>query len=63
MEKIVMYPATKKQLYVLKVIAKTLGIDYEVGYDPKFVSKILQGREDVKNGKGVKIPIEKLWNM
>ena len=33
----------------------------ESAYDPEFVKKILQGREDVKNGKGVKIKIEDLW--
>jgi len=26
----------------------------ETPYDPDFVKKILEGREDVKNGKGVK---------
>ena len=30
-------------------------------YDTGFVEKILQGREDIKNGKGVKIDTEDLW--
>ena len=30
-------------------------------YDPEFVKKILQAREDSKQGLGVKIAIEDLW--
>jgi PHD/YefM family antitoxin component YafN of YafNO toxin-antitoxin module len=30
-------------------------------YNPEFVKKILQAREDSKQGKGVKIAIEDLW--
>jgi hypothetical protein len=30
-------------------------------YDPKFVKKILQGVEDIKNGKGVIVDVENLW--
>jgi hypothetical protein len=48
-------------LAALKLISRALGVTYELGYDPKFVSKVLQGREDVRNGKGVKITIEDLW--
>ncbi len=33
----------------------------ESPYDPEFVKKILQGREDYKNGKSVSIPLEDLW--
>ncbi|MEO3408009.1 DUF2683 family protein [Mucilaginibacter sp. CAU 1740] len=30
-------------------------------YNPEFVNKILRSREDIKNGKGVKIDVENLW--
>jgi hypothetical protein len=30
-------------------------------YDPDFVEKILQGREDIKNGKGIKVDPKDLW--
>lgn len=30
-------------------------------YDPEFVEKIIQGREDIKNGKGIKIATKDLW--
>ncbi|MCI4442429.1 MAG: type II toxin-antitoxin system Phd/YefM family antitoxin [Lentimicrobium sp.] len=33
----------------------------ESPYDPEFVKKILQAREDSKQGLGVKIAIEDLW--
>lgn len=66
MEAIVIHPKTKEQLAALKAFAKALKIDFETTesktpYNPEFVNKILQGREDIKNGKGVKIAIEDLW--
>lgn len=33
----------------------------EIPYDPEFVKKILQGREDSKNGKSVSIALDDLW--
>ena len=33
----------------------------ESPYDPEFVKKILQAREESMQGKGVKIAIEDLW--
>jgi PHD/YefM family antitoxin component YafN of YafNO toxin-antitoxin module len=33
----------------------------ESHYDPKFVEKILKGREDSKNGKSVSIALDDLW--
>ena len=50
----------------IKAFAKALKMDFETKssenpYDPDFVKKIIKGREDVKNGKGVKIAVEDLW--
>lgn len=59
-----MHPKNKEQLTALKAIAKALKIDFETKkspYDPEFVKDILQAREDIKNGKGVKTAIEDLW--
>ncbi|WCT11353.1 DUF2683 family protein [Mucilaginibacter jinjuensis] len=64
METMIMHPKNKEQLSALKAIAKALKIDFETKkspYDPEFVKKILDGEEDVKNGKGVKIAVEDLW--
>jgi len=64
METLIVQPKTKEQLTALKAFIKPMKIDFkaEIGpYDPEFVEKILQGREDIKNGKGVKISTEDLW--
>ena len=64
METLIVHPKTKEQLTALKAVIKALKIDFtsEKGnYNPEFVEKILQGREDIKNGKGVKIDLEDLW--
>jgi hypothetical protein len=64
METMILHPKNKEQLSALKAIAKALKIDFETKkstYDPEFVKDILQAREDIKNGKGVKIAIEDLW--
>ncbi|MEO7215757.1 DUF2683 family protein [Mucilaginibacter sp.] len=64
METLIVQPKTREQLAALKAFVKALKIDYtssESPYDPEFVEKILQGREDIKNGKGVKIDTKDLW--
>lgn len=64
MATLILRPKTKEQLSALKAIAKALKIDFEIDkspYDPEFVKKILQAREDFRNGKGVIIAIEDLW--
>ncbi len=64
METLIVRPKTKEQLTALKAFIKALKIDFkseESPYDPEFVEKILQGREDIKNGKGIKIATEDLW--
>ncbi|MNK97358.1 hypothetical protein D3C87_1176840 [compost metagenome] len=65
METLIVQPKTKEQLAAIKAFMKALKIDFKVEekspYDPEFVKKILQGEEDIKNGKGVKIATEDLW--
>lgn len=64
METLIAHPANKEQLNALKVFMKALKVDFKVEkslYNPEFVKKILESREAVKNGKGVKIAIEDLW--
>ena len=57
-----------QELYekAIKAFAKALKMDFETNasespYEPTFLEKIIKGREDVKNGKGVKIAVEDLW--
>ncbi len=66
MEAILIHPKNKEQLAAVKAFAKALKMDFETTdiknpYDPEFVKKIQKGREDVRNGKGTKIPVEDLW--
>ncbi|WP_295672834.1 DUF2683 family protein [uncultured Mucilaginibacter sp.] len=64
METLIIQPKTKEQLTALKAFIKAMKIDFKSEkspYDPEFVEKILQGREDIKNGKGVRIATEDLW--
>lgn len=60
-----MHPKSKEQLAALKAIARVLKVDFETEeaspYKPEFVKKIFQGREDIKQGKGVKISTADLW--
>ncbi|MDR3697942.1 DUF2683 family protein [Mucilaginibacter sp.] len=64
METLIIQPKTKEQLTALKAFIKAMKIDFrseKSPYDPEFVEKILQGREDIKNSKGVRIATEDLW--
>ncbi|WP_454802091.1 DUF2683 family protein [Mucilaginibacter phyllosphaerae] len=64
METLIVQPKTKEQLVALKAFIKALKIDFKSEkspYNPDFVEKILHGRKDIKNGKGVKIATEDLW--
>jgi hypothetical protein len=67
MEAITLHPKNKTQLSLLKKLATEMGMAFETKevkestYNSEFVDSILQSREDSKNGKGVKIPLEDLW--
>ncbi len=58
----------KKEFPVLKSLAKSLGFEIiekiEKPYNPEFVKEILEAREELKQGKGIKMTLEdidKLW--
>ena len=64
METLIVQPKTKEQLTALKAFIKALKIDFKSeksSYNPDFVEKILQGREDIKNEKGIRIASKDLW--
>ncbi|WP_026903745.1 DUF2683 family protein [Pedobacter glucosidilyticus] len=66
METLIVHPENKEQLAAIKAFMKALKISFEKKseespYNPEFVQKILAGRDDIKNGKGVKINPEDLW--
>lgn len=57
----------KKDLPLLKALAKRLGFEIEAQekpYNPEFVKEILQGQKDIEEGRGIKMnikDIDKLW--
>jgi hypothetical protein len=64
METLIIQPESIEQLTALKAFVKALKIKFkttDTKYSDSFVEKILQGKEDIKNGKGVKIAVEDLW--
>ncbi|WP_281227427.1 DUF2683 family protein [Flavobacterium aquiphilum] len=65
---IVLKNVKKKDFPVLKSLAKSLGFEIiqekEKPYNPEFVKEILEAREELRQGKGIKMTIEdidKLW--
>lgn len=67
METLIIHPENKEQLVAVKAFLKALTISFErtenhdESYSKEFSDKILQGRKDIENGKGVKLAIEDLW--
>lgn len=64
METLIIQPKSKEQLTALKAFIKALKIAFktkDTPYADEFVEKILQGKADIKNGKGIKISIKDLW--
>ena len=58
----------KKDFPVLKSLAKSLGFviieKTEKPYNPEFVKEILEARDELRQGKGIKMTLEeidKLW--
>lgn len=33
----------------------------EKPYDPEYVAKILQGQQDLKDGKGIRVTLDEIW--
>ena len=64
------HPKDKAQEKVVKAFLKALKIPFviepdstESPYDPAFVAKILEGREDFKAGKGVQVDLKKYFSL
>ena len=65
---IILKNVKKKDFPVFQSLAKSLGFEIveenEKPYNPEFVKEILQAREELRQGKGIKMTIEdidKLW--
>lgn len=60
------YPHDKEQLEAIKTIFKAFKIKFiveeeEKPYNPEFVERVLLAKEEIKQGKGVKIATKDLW--
>ncbi|TPG44472.1 DUF2683 family protein [Flavobacterium pectinovorum] len=65
---IILKNVKKKDFPVFQSLAKSLGFEIieenEKPYNPDFVKEILEAREELRQGKGIKMTIEdidKLW--
>lgn len=64
---VIAHPHTREQASALKAFLNALNIKFEVSnkdtYNPEFVEKILQGKKDIEQGKGVSFSIEELHDL
>ena len=57
-------PKNKKELHRIRKILDAVEISFEESeevYDEEFVNKILKSKQEIKEGKTVKIALEDLW--
>jgi len=60
---IILKNVKKKDLPVLKSLAKSLGFEIEKEdkpYNPQFVKEILEAEQSIKEGKGTRMTMEEL---
>ena len=59
------YPRDREQIKAIKTIFKAFKIKFKVeeekSYNPEFVERVLSAKEEIKQGKGVKIATKDLW--
>ena len=55
-------PKNEKESEKIKAILKAIEVDFiEDTYDKDFVKKILESKQEIKEGKTVKVALEDLW--
>ena len=61
----IVHPSNKEQVNALKAFVKAMKIKFEVtsvkNYNPDFVAKILESKEQFKNGNFTVIKTDDLW--
>ena len=61
---IIVHPKNIEQTNVLKAFMKALNIKFEISkespYNPDFVKKVLQGKKDIEQGKGITLSMNEL---
>ena len=65
MNTIIAHPGTSEQADALKAVMKALKIQFEETadkpYNPEFVAKINESRQQAKEGKTVRIALDDIW--
>ena len=60
------HPKNKEEVNAIKVVMKALKIRFEISkedsYDPSFVAKVREGRQQVREGKTKKMELSAIWN-
>ena len=55
-------PKNEKESEKIKAILKAIEVDFiEETYDKDFVKKIQESKQEIKEGKTVKVALEDLW--
>jgi hypothetical protein len=59
------YHSDTEQIKAIKSVFKAFKVKFEVSeemaYEPEFVERVLLAKEEIKQGKGVKIATKDLW--
>ena len=59
------YPDDMSQIKAIKAVFNAIKIRFEVEeektYNQEFVARVLEAKEEIKQGKGVKIATKDLW--
>jgi hypothetical protein len=65
MESVIAHPTNQEQKDALTSFLRSLKVKYEItsdkAYDPEFVKKINESRQQAKDGKTVKISLDEIW--
>lgn len=65
METVIAHPTNQEQKDALTSFLRSLKVKYEITtdkpYNPEFVKKIKESRQQVKEGKTVKISLDEIW--
>jgi len=63
---IIAHPQTTEQVNAIKAFMKALKIKFDISkaedapYNPEFIEKILQGKKEIEQGKGITLSMNEL---
>jgi hypothetical protein len=64
MNYLIVHPDNNEKLTAVKAVLRALKVDFdeeETKYNPEFVAKMVEGEEDIKAGRTVKVSLGDLW--